>query len=144
MPKIDLPKPLGPRIDTSELVTTRVPPQEIKLAEPFRSIVEIRLEALKASDRQATDQELTRIRNVASARAASCLAFPWLHGCPVSAGRTATETAKNVRSAAARSVPECAASAKQPEAPARKSGRQLDRHQQARGPDRHERRAALG
>ena len=54
------------------------------------------------------------MRNPASARAARFCALPWPNGWPRSAGRTATETAKNVRSAAARSVPECAASASSP------------------------------
>jgi hypothetical protein len=57
---------------------------------------------------------LTAIRNPASASAARFCAFPCPYGCPRSAGLTATETAKNVRSAAARSVPECAASASRP------------------------------
>ena len=57
---------------------------------------------------------LTRMRKPASASAARFCAFPWPYGCPRSAGRTATETAKNVSSAAARSVPECAASASRP------------------------------
>src|SRR5581483_8516284 len=42
--------------------------------------------------------------------AARCSAFPWPYWCCSSAGRTATPTAKNVRSAATRSVPEWSAS----------------------------------
>ena len=57
---------------------------------------------------------LTATRKAASASAARFCAFPCPYGCPRSAGRTATETAKNVSSAAARSVPECAASARRP------------------------------
>src|SRR5262245_39603555 len=57
---------------------------------------------------------LTATRKPASASAARFCAFAWPYGWPRSAGRTATETAKRVRSAAARSVPECAASAKRP------------------------------
>ena len=57
---------------------------------------------------------LTRMRKPDSASAARFCAFPWPYGCPRSAGRTATDTAKNVNSAAARSVPECAASARRP------------------------------
>src|SRR4029078_9435500 len=50
----------------------------------------------------------------ASPRAARCSAFPWPYAWPGSAGRRATPTAKKVRSAAIRSVPECAASERRP------------------------------
>ena len=57
------------------------------------------------------------MRIVASPSAARFWAFACPNGWPRSAGRTATETAKNVSSAAARSVPECAASASSPRLP---------------------------
>ena len=57
---------------------------------------------------------LARMRKPASASAARFWALACPYGWPRSAGRTATETAKNVSSAAARSVPECAASASSP------------------------------
>ena len=60
---------------------------------------------------------LTAMRKPASASAARFWAFACPKGCPRSAGFTATETAKNVTSAAARSVPECAASARSPRLP---------------------------
>ena len=49
-----------------------------------------------------------------SASAERCSALPCPYWCPVSAGRAATPTAKNVSSAAIRSVPECAASESRP------------------------------
>src|SRR6476661_6638795 len=55
---------------------------------------------------------ITRIAPSASAE--RCSAFPCPYWWPVSAGRAATPTAKNVRSAAIRSVPECAASETRP------------------------------
>ena len=60
---------------------------------------------------------LTAMRKPASASAARFWAFACPNGWPRSAGRTATETAKNVTSAAARSVPEWAASARSPRLP---------------------------
>ena len=57
---------------------------------------------------------LARMRNPASASAARFWALACPYGWPRSAGRTATDTAKNVSRAAARSVPECAASASSP------------------------------
>ena len=53
-------------------------------------------------------------RNAASASEARCSAFPCPYWWPGSAGRTATPTAKNVRSAATRSVPEWIASETSP------------------------------
>src|SRR5207253_312590 len=52
----------------------------------------------------------TSTRVAASASAARCSAFPCPYAWLGSAGRPATPTAKNVRSAATRSMPECAAS----------------------------------
>ena len=63
----------------------------------------------RAIDRSAITR-LARTRIVASARAARCSALPCPYAWPVSAGRPATPTAKNVSSAATRSVPECTAS----------------------------------
>src|SRR3954447_14268805 len=57
---------------------------------------------------------LTPTRNVASASAERCSAFPWPYWWPTSAGRAATPTAKSVSRAATRSVPECAASDRRP------------------------------
>src|SRR5262249_37429323 len=57
---------------------------------------------------------LARTRIEASASALRCSAFPCPYWCETSAGRTATPTAKNVSSAAIRSVPECAASETRP------------------------------
>ena len=51
---------------------------------------------------------LARTRIAPSASAARCSAFPCPYWWPGSAGRTATPTAKNVSSAAMRSVPESA------------------------------------
>src|SRR5579862_4158258 len=53
-------------------------------------------------------------RNAASASAARCSAFPCPYGWPRSAGRPETPTAKNVSSAATRSVPEWIASETRP------------------------------
>src|SRR5918994_2051009 len=60
---------------------------------------------------------LSAARIAASASAERCSALPCPYGCPVSAGRTATPTAKNVSSAATRSVPECSASEIRPRLP---------------------------
>src|SRR5947208_6646166 len=57
---------------------------------------------------------LATTRIAPSASAARCSAFPWPYWWPGSAGRTATPRAKNVRSAAMRSVPEWAASEMRP------------------------------
>src|SRR5579884_3579748 len=57
---------------------------------------------------------LATTRIAPSASAARCSAFPCPYWWPGSAGRTATPTAKNVSSAAIRSVPECAASETRP------------------------------
>src|SRR6185312_7922357 len=57
---------------------------------------------------------LARTRIAPSPSAARCSAFPWPYWWPGSAGRAATPTAKNVSSAAMRSVPECAASERRP------------------------------
>src|SRR5215468_8467013 len=57
---------------------------------------------------------LARTRIEASASALRCSAFPCPYWRETSAGRTATPTAKNVSSAAIRSVPECAASETRP------------------------------
>src|SRR3954452_3669461 len=57
---------------------------------------------------------LARTRIAPSASADRCSALPCPYWWPVSAGRAATPTAKNVRSAAIRSVPECAASDSKP------------------------------
>src|SRR5947209_2424299 len=57
---------------------------------------------------------LAATRIAASASADRCSAFPWPYWCPTSAGRPATPSAKNVSSAAIRSVPECAASETRP------------------------------
>src|ERR671910_471270 len=62
-------------------------------------------------------KRLARTRMVASASAARCSALPWPYGWPGSAGRPATPTAKNVRSAATRSVPEWIASETSPRLP---------------------------
>ena len=59
-----------------------------------------------------TTLAMTRI--APSASAARCSALPWPYWWPGSAGRTATPTAKNVSSAAMRSVPEWAASEMRP------------------------------
>jgi hypothetical protein len=61
-----------------------------------------------------TMKTLATTRIAPSARAARCSAFPWPYWWPGSAGRTETPTAKNVSSAAMRSVPECAASEMSP------------------------------
>src|SRR5436190_20693161 len=63
--------------------------------------------------RQAMKQ-LTAKRIAPSARALRCSALPCPYWCVTSAGRTATLSAKNVSSAAIRSVPECAASDTRP------------------------------
>src|SRR3954452_17045909 len=57
---------------------------------------------------------LARTRIAPSASAERCSALPCPYWCPVSAGRAATPTAKKVRSAAIRSVPEWAASDSKP------------------------------
>src|SRR3954463_4865792 len=57
---------------------------------------------------------LARTRIAPSASADRCSALPCPYWWPVSAGRAATPTAKKVRSAAIRSVPECAASDSKP------------------------------
>src|SRR5947207_9880036 len=59
-------------------------------------------------------RRLATTRIAPSASAERCSAFPCPYWWPVSAGRAATPTAKNVRSAAIRSVPECAASEMRP------------------------------
>src|SRR4051812_20079675 len=59
-------------------------------------------------------RRLATTRIAPSASAERCSAFPCPYWCPVSAGRAATPTAKNVRSAAIRSVPEWAASESRP------------------------------
>ena len=62
---------------------------------------------------------------------------------PAVGRRTATETAKNVRSAAARSVPECAASASSPRLELARPATSLIATRRHRGPDRDERGAPL-
>src|SRR3954447_21291418 len=68
-----------------------------------------RLPTSCVSARQAMKQ-LAAKRMAPSASAPRCSAFPCPYWCETSAGRTATPTAKKVRRAAIRSVPECAAS----------------------------------
>ena len=60
-----------------------------------------------ARSRATPMKTLASARNAASASAARCSALPWPYWCEWSAGRPATPTAKNVSSAATRSVPEC-------------------------------------
>src|SRR3954464_8573174 len=60
---------------------------------------------------------LTRMRKLASAMAARCSALPCPNGWSSSGSRLATPSAKNVSSAATRSVPECIASATRPRLP---------------------------
>src|SRR6476619_462261 len=67
--------------------------------------------------RQSARQAISRLattRIAASASAARCSALPWPYAWPGSAGRSATPSATNVRIAAIRSVPECAASESRP------------------------------
>src|ERR671937_779297 len=59
-------------------------------------------------------KQLATTRIAASASAPRCSALPCPYWWATSAGRTATPTAKNVSSAATRSVPECAASETRP------------------------------
>src|SRR5690348_6570499 len=76
-----------------------------------------RTEAPPSTSRTIARQTMTTLattRIAPSARAARCSAFPCPYWCPGSAGRTATPTAKNVSSAAMRSVPEWAASEMRP------------------------------
>src|SRR5829696_1651689 len=65
----------------------------------------------------AATATLTSASTVASARAARCSALPWPYWWPRSAGRWATPIAKNVSSAATRSVPEWSASDTSPRLP---------------------------
>ncbi len=67
-----------------------------------------------ASIARQTMKTLATTRIAPSASAARCSAFPWPYWWPGSAGRTATPTAKNVSSAAMRSVPESAAAEMRP------------------------------
>ena len=60
---------------------------------------------------------LTSARTLASASAARCSALPWPYWWPASAGWPATPIAKNVSSAATRSVPEWSASETRPRLP---------------------------
>src|SRR2546425_12530747 len=53
-------------------------------------------------------------RKPASASAERCSALPWPNWCETSAGRAATRIARNVRTAATRSVPEWTASETRP------------------------------
>ena len=85
------------------------PPGRVDRAAPPR-----RTGASRASAATAT---LTRASTAASKSAARCSALPWPYWCPSSAGRTATPIAKNVSSAATRSVPECSASETSPRLP---------------------------
>lgn len=73
MPKIDLPTAFRTRIDTSEFVTTRVTPREIKLPKPVRSIVDIRLEAL-GERLEVVAVALTRLIDVAEVQRDATLA----------------------------------------------------------------------
>ena len=74
---------------------------------------------------------LATTRNAASASAARCSAFPCPYWWPGSAGRTATPTAKNVRSAATRSVPEWIASETSPRLWRREPRPELERDERA-------------
>ena len=65
----------------------------------------------------AATATLTSASTVASASAARCSAFPCPYWWPSSAGRPETPIAKNVSSAATRSVPECSASEMSPRLP---------------------------
>ncbi len=77
---------------------------------------EVECPASRETARQ-TIARLASARIAASPSAARCSAFPCPYWWPVSAGRCATPTAKKVRSAATRSVPECAASEIRPRLP---------------------------
>src|SRR5437763_4470452 len=69
------------------------------------------------TSRSIARQTITRLattRIAPSASAERCSALPCPYWWPVSAGRAATPTAKNVKSAAIRSMPECAASESSP------------------------------
>src|SRR5436189_2861130 len=71
----------------------------------------------RPASRAIACQTITRLaitRIAPSPSAERCSALPWPYWWPVSAGRAATPTAKNVSSAAIRSVPECAASESRP------------------------------
>ena len=86
---------------------------------------------------------LAAARNAASASAARCSALPWPYWCVTSAGRPATPSARNVSSAATRSVPEWTASETSPRLWAASPTVSLSTTSAAAAPTDDERRAAL-
>ena len=88
--------------------------------------IDVRLAARRRGARArppAMHEARERRGSRASASAARCSAFPCPYWCATSAGRPATPTAKNVSSAATRSVAEWSASESEAEAAARDAGR---------------------
>ena len=98
--------------ETSIASTSRITRNAHQVASTWISIQP----ASRATASPATPT-LTIASTPASKRAARCSAFPWPYWCCSSAGLPATPTAKNVSSAATRSVPEWSASETRPSEP---------------------------
>ena len=95
-------------------------------------------------ERPEADEDARRARGTrASASAVRCSALPCPYWCVTSAGRPATPTAKNVSSAATRSVPEWIASETRPRLCVASPTVSFSATSERRGDDRDERGAAL-
>ena len=107
--------------------------------------VHLRLDrAGQARDREAADQDADQDQERGFGKRSEVLGFPVAPRMPGVRGANRDRDGEEREQRCREIRAGVRGFGQQPEAPAREPGRQLDRDQQARGPDRHERRAALG